>query len=461
MGRHHTNRLVLRTVAAVTFGLPTLAHAQPHHTLVDPTPGAVHELEQHPGTGVRSAWLANGVRVHHRHVPGDAVLVTLHLRAPEPGPQNLMHARIAEEAVEALARDHNADVAGVASFVKRHELKVFARAAGDGLTISVRGKPASADAVMQTVHALLLHTRVPEHVVDSWRDRVRKILDGNKASGGLAQSLLLADVLGPERVWVPTLDEARNADANRIDRWTRSVLDNAPLEASIVGEIQWNRALDLAARYLGSLHQRPRLRHVRYHPPEPRKHPVFRKIQKPLKHDHALVLVGFQGPGWSDLRGLRTMFVAARLIEARMLSLEDQVPGAAVEGTSVWPGRGPGDPAVLLIHAKAPPDAATALARHVHAILISLSRDGPAADETAEAVRDIGGHLQSLRSEVRFWGPKLAEMNTLGLEPRDIADIHDAYASVTPADLQRLIADNATGAARFTLLVLPEAAPDN
>ena len=113
----------------------------------------------------------------------------------------------------------------------------------------------------------------------------------------------------------------RPADARRIAGVAREAPAESPIEVTIVGDLPRDRAIELAARYLGSLPARERvgsdsfraLRTVK-RPEGPRR--VERTLETPT--EQAFVFSGFYGPDESNRPDVRAMNVAARVLSTRM-----------------------------------------------------------------------------------------------------------------------------------------------
>jgi len=422
---------------------------------LEPEPGRIVEWTQRPGTPIRSVWLSNGVRVHHMRLPTENVKVTVQF---VPDGAECDRAVCGQVLVASLV-DHESQRPvddAIAAMAKDHAIKVAAWTAGGGrVFLSASGAAGEAEPMMGVVRALLAEAVVGEDDVGAWRDHMREIVERENGAGRLAQTRLLAEVLGAERVWIPSPENVRQVDDDHASNCAERLLRERPLEASVVGAIARNDALDLAARYLGSLADRPRVEPVRFVPVARAVGQVELHGWAPLDDGRARVIVGFHGPGWDDLRGVRRVLVAATVIENRLLLSDLVAEGAKIEGTSVWAGRGLGDPGVVMLFATCEPSSVEPLVRRASAIIDDVTTQHPDEAEVREAIAMIRERLETDLGTTRFWGPRLAELDSLDLDPRELVSIIEAYDAVTAREVCDAVARHAVPASRFTLVVTP------
>jgi hypothetical protein len=384
-------------------GLPA-AGASPPADAANPDPslppappgGAVAELMAHRRSGVVSAWLENGVRVHHMwfapasgavEPPRSAGRAALD-RSPAPprfvvtitipGGAALESAPtlgLSQAAAEALgrARCRAADDSAIQRTLRDRAIEVKARAGLDSLLLQLiahdppprpgqapaRADAAQLEAALQVGRLLLLAPIVEPADVDAAvaaraRWRAKAAADPWPPVWDAITSRLLPDG-DPRFRMLPPASTPPTVDS--VQDWLDHLLQgtepggepsapHAPIEVAIVGAVRLDDSLRLAARYLGSLPPRARI--------SPALHRAERfaaRRQGPLaiigespnppgaRDAAATVALGFFGPEAIDLGEQRALMLASVALQDRLRSqLAPVVAAPPARATSAGSG---------------------------------------------------------------------------------------------------------------------------
>ena len=132
----------------------------------------------------------------------------------------------------------------------------------DTVVLSVAGASEALEDGLQLAHVLLQEARVEPASVALWKDQ--KLQDLAAARTRISSRAREAAALAlsgndPRRApLTPEQVKARTEALPTAQAWLDTLLHTAPMEVTIVGDIPESRALELAARYIGSLPPRPR-----------------------------------------------------------------------------------------------------------------------------------------------------------------------------------------------------------
>jgi zinc protease len=430
-----------------------------------PQGGKVVESLEHTPSGVWSAWLDNGVRVHHRFM-GErknqaSVVITL------AGGQ-IQETAATRGITDAAALAWSRPATGKLSSVQIRDLmtgtkaRVGGRTDPDALTLTVSADPADLEIGLQLAHLLLTDPVIEPAALEQWSEAQRQAIAARKVEprGVLAEAVARAlyphdeprtRPLEAEQVQKITLDAAQ--------AWLRALIQEAPVEVAVVGDIDRAAALALVERYLGSLPPRDRisdktllnLRSIKRAVGPIR---VDQKIN--VRTQQAVVMDGFFGTDVRNVRDVRLLALAARLLSTRMNRIvreEKQLVysiGASSQPASEYPGFG-----LFVARAPTDPAKAAALATVLDELYAAFAKDGPAEDEMTVAKKQMANLLDQTLREPDFWTGRLATLDYRGLSLSDVVEAPAAYQRYTAQDVRDAFARYYRPESRFRFVVTP------
>jgi zinc protease len=218
------------------------------------------------------------------------------------------------------------------------------------------------------------------------------------------------------------------------------LIRESPIEVVIVGDLPKDKALDLVARYVGSLPSRPRvststwdeLRHIK-RPTGPRV--IEKDVTTPT--NQAFVYSGFYGPDETNRNDVRALNMASRILSTRMVKevREDAQLvysiGAGIRAGSTFPGFG-----AFSAAAPTDPEKASALVAKLASMYGVFAKDGPTADEVDVAKKQFATTYAEQLKEPAFWIGRLSELTFRGITLDDLAQEPEAYQKLTGAELK-------------------------
>lgn len=447
---------------------PPAERARPSALLAAPPPaGRLVEEGVHEPTGVWSAWLDNGLRVHHRRVevPRDRATVVITLAGGEieegAGTRGVTDAARAAWEQPATSRLTSTDVRRL---MAGRRVTVHARSDPDTLTLTVTGDPAELEPGLQLAHLMLTDPVVEPGTFARWRERtLREVAErGREPRGVLVE--LQAEAFYPAaevRLRPLTAGQVERLTVAMTQAWLGELIRRAPVEVAVVGDIERAAAGRLVARYLGSLPARPRIgdRTLRELRAVPRPAgPLRLERVVATTTEQAQVLDGFFATDVQQVRDSRLLQLAARILTTRMTRVireERQLVysiGARLQPAHAFPGFG-----ILAARAPTDPARAGALADAVAEMFAAFAAQGPTPEELEVARRQVLTVLEEERRRPEFWMGWLAIMDYRGLSLDDLARVMADYAGFTADQVREAFARYARPEARFRLVVRPRA----
>ena len=214
-----------------------------------PTPGTIAEQDEHAATKVANAWLSNGARVHYRFMDEQKNEASINITlaggsieetAADRGIGELASVAWAQPATSTLT---STDIRDLTTGRK-------ARARGgvglDTMTITVSGSPAELESAMQQAYLMLTDPVIEKSGYDRWKTRsLRSAEERKKVVDGVFAETLVATIYpaSETRVQPLTPDQINAQTPEKSQAWLRSRLATAPIEVTIVGDIQKDEAM--------------------------------------------------------------------------------------------------------------------------------------------------------------------------------------------------------------------------
>lgn len=396
-----------------------------------PPPVRPRSISLDPRAAATTARFANGVNVHHRHMPGETrVSISLLLTArTNHAPPHAASAAALAFAPASATRDadqfeHALRDAGI-------DLRL--QTLGRTLTIEANAPASRVEEALQAIHSLLVAPRVQPSALDRWRWSETLALRAAAVHPSAAADRALARLLlGDDAPFLPSSAESllRAASPDAATTAASAFVAHASVDAAIVGDIDRPLALDLASRYLASI---PGRRPSEEHPePDTPAHPPFPVLSLSVNaaDAEALVLVGIRGAPPAD-PARAPLELAARIIAARL----DSPAAKAPPHTRSIVSRLLTDPAtgrsVLFALGEIPADSAGPLAAAIERLFDDLARAGPTDAELIRARVDADDDHERDLSDPQWWARTLASSRIEGRSVADLAADRERLAAVT------------------------------
>ncbi len=434
-----------------------------------PTPGEVQEISIHPTSGVTSIWLSNGVRAHHRTMTTRPGVVVISLTIAGGRIEETEFQRGLTQASAALWRNP-AGASRSAGTVRRillgQPVRLSANIGEDGIRLSATCSREHMETAMQLLHLLLSEPVIEAPTFQRWRwAMLREIEDRNQRPlGALKNALAVALYQGDDPRRPPlTPDEIRSLQRASAQQWITRLTNNAPLEIAIAGDVLRAEALELTARYIGSLPPRDRpgeqtfceLRRLATRPV-----PGAYFLTAPSTGDQAVALVGLRGADPGDARSRLLLDLGARAIGSRLsavCALRDQL-AVSVSAQHIPAEAYPGD-GLLYALASGDPERIELLASSMNRELADIISNGLRPDELATIRASALIELDQRLADPAFWASSLSDLTYHARSLDEMMSRRSAMESATVEQVTEALAahDSPRGpdGQRLTIVVTP------
>jgi zinc protease len=414
---------------------------------------------------VRSVWLDNGVRVHHRFVDQrrNEAKVRITLAGGEIE-ETAATRGVTRAAALAWQRPATSTLTStqVRELMTGRRVRVSGTVGADSLTLEVAGDPAEIEHGMQLAYRLLTDPVVEAATLAQWQESEVQAIAARRSRPVGVLGEALADVIYPPaelRTRPLTAEQVRAVTADAAQAWLGRLLAAAPIEVAVVGDLAYEPALDLITRYLAALPARARIgrqtldpRRAIARPPGP----IVSARSVTTATSQAVVLDGFFGADVTNVRDTRLLALAARVLSTRMNRIvrEERQLVYSIHASSrpaaEYPGYG-----LFVAQAPTDPDKTAALAAALEELFTAFARQGPSDDEIRVARGQIDNSLSETLAGPDFWTDRLASLDYRGLRLDDVVEARERYAAMTPAEVQEAFARYYVPDGRVRVIVTP------
>ena len=420
-------------------------------TLLDtpPDPGKIIDQSQDKTLKISHATFANNVRLHYRYMDfkKDHVTVVITLAG------GIIRETTANRGITSVATlplfspaTTTFSSTALRDFMTGKKVRVGANRTADTVSLRLSGTPEALEDGLQLAHLLLRHATIEPASVSLWQRERHQQLEARRTQVGAltreAAGLVLSGndprfhFLTPEQV------TARAQEIPQAQAWLNTLLRNAPMEVAIVGDLPKDRALSLAATYLGSLPSRPRtdpeldaLRQVAGFT-GPAKHTLEVETITPRAHP---ILMWRSAP-WSDVKGRRLGYLGARILERRIRD-EIREKHGLTYSTSTYSRPSKVYPATsaLYVQFTTDPDKTEQAVKLARAVVETFAAEGPTDAEVDTVRQQMRNAIETMLQEPSFWVNLLADLDYHDTHLEDVHGLLDKLLGYSKAEIAALI----------------------
>ncbi|MFP4474390.1 MAG: M16 family metallopeptidase [Desulfatibacillaceae bacterium] len=242
---------------------------------------------------------------------------------------------------------------------------------------------------------------------------------------------------GDTRFGMPPWDVFRTLTLDQVRRWVAPAMEKEPLELSIVGDFDPEKALALARRYVGGLPERPgvadppRDRRVRFASGE------SRTLEAKTSIDKAMVIVGWPTDDIWDIHKARRNNVLADVFDNRLMERIREKMGATYS-PSAWnhPSQAYPDYGLLRAAVIVDPDVSRDMVDIVRKIAQEMADSGISDSELERAKEPTVTSIKDMLRKNRYWlGTVLTGCTRHPEQLEWSRNIRDGYRSITKEDV--------------------------
>jgi zinc protease len=413
-----------------------------------PTPGTIVESSSHDASGVTSAWLSNGVRVHHRFMDykKNEVSVSISLYGGALT-ETAANRGVTSAATVAWSRPATSTLSTtqIRDLMTGKKVNVGGGGGQDALRMGIGGNPTELETGFQLAHLLLTDPVIEPAAFKQWKERQLQNIENQSKNPQAFFGKLVPEVLFPEsevRVKALTKEQVEAVTLEAANARLKGLLATSPIEIAIVGDISKDEAMALAERYVGSLPARERVtpetnRALRLVPREKGAKVAERTMV--TKTPMAVVLAGFFGPDETATADVRAMSLATRILSTRMIAEvreKEQLVysiGCQQQPGTTFPGYG-----LVLATAPTEPGKTARLGEKVQSMYAEFAANGPTEEEMTTAKLQLANNLDETMKEPDYW---MAQVDTMDYAKVNLDEVVNA-----PALVQKITAEEVKAA---------------
>lgn len=413
--------------------------------------------------GVTSAWLENGVHVHHRYMDykKDSVLVSISLAGGQIE-ETATNVGITSVAALAVNEAATSDISSseMRDLMTGKNINVGASPSVDHLLITVTGSPLDLEAGLQQAYLLLKDGKIEDAAFKNWRQIMERQIEEREKNPSAKASEALVDLISGGDVRRLPLKRAQ-VDALSIEAaqaWYNRLCKTAPIEVAVVGDVKLEDVLPLIQRYIGSLPARERdARKLDALRDSPRpKGPLAREVKVDTVTPKAVAYAGFAGSEGKNISDSRALELASLILTSRLIK---QVREELAIVYSIYSSSVPSfiynDAGQFISGAPCDPTNAVKVVSEVQKIFKDFADKGPTPEEFANAKKQIANSLDTSMREPGYWWGIL---RNLDLRKRDLAaekTAQEDYQKFTADQVKTAFAKYYTPERLFQVIALP------
>ena len=432
-----------------------------------PEGGEITEVEFDEESGVWSAWLDNGIRVHHRPMPDANELFHVHLTMAGGLIEETEATRGLTDAASLAwseQRTHKFTPQELDSIVVGSRLVVNSRYTGDTIGLTAGGDVSSSERAFQSLHLLLNDWKLDPDFLEEWkRFTSNASVEYKKTPESVINKLMSRAMFGTR---VPHLEiiDPENAEAvthEKAVKWFERFIGSAPAEIGIAGDMGYERAFELARTYFGGLPERPRisastLDDKRTINPQESDDRLIRESHESPMNTITGVLEGFEGVDASQLDDVRNLRIAALALgSAPMPDLAERydlsrIPAVFNRESEIYPGYG-----LFATVARAPNDLQETISAEIRAIYQRFAEEGPDREKFDQIHDKMSRTAKEAALSTNWWAGHLSQADYRGRHLNNPDIEAEAYDSLTPEDVRATFAKYFTNSSRIQIVVPP------
>jgi len=313
--------------------------------------------------------------------------------------------------------------------------------------------------LFQLIYANLMDPGFREDALALARERLRREYQSfSRSIEGMMRIEGLRFLAGGDsRFGMPSFEAIQTLRLDDIRSWIAPQLAHAPLELSVVGDIDENQVIELARRYLGALPRRD------HHLESPRNDlprlpsGSVKRINVESQIPKAMVVAAWQTDDFWDIGRTRRLSVLADVFSERLRQRIREKLGASYSpyafnrASRAYAGYG-----VFQAYVSVAPDQTDTVLAEVNAIAEDLARNGVTADELSHSVEPILTSIKELRQTNGYWLNSV--MTGSARHPQQFEwarSFQDDYAAITAEELARLAATYLTDERGAAIILQP------
>ncbi len=311
-------------------------------------------------------------------------------------------------------------------------------------SLSLAGTALSSDleTLLQVFQAVLLDPGLRIDAYQSAMKRFELMYKGMNSDINGAAMLHLAPFFAGNALTeeLPSWEDFKTLGLDDVKAWLLPQFENAPLEISIVGDVEEAEIVALVSRYFGPLAPR------KYREMKTEIVPLFpagesHEVSIELKEDKALVQMAWLTDDFWDIERTRRLHVLAAVIDERLRKLireksgESYSPAAFSTSSRIFPGYGK-----IAVEVMTDVESLDPVIQQIGEVIQSLHDSPVGNDELERSKQPVITSIKELMETNGYWLSNVLSLSTR--HPQQLrwpTTLLDDFRSITAADVSRLV----------------------
>jgi len=431
----------------------------------EPEPGEVVAREEDADLGILSVTLSNGVRAHLRSMDfkKDQVLIritlgggTIQETATNRGVTIVAALAFGQPATDTLSSTDIQDL------MTGKNISFRGNAGADALTLSVDSATRDVEDAFRLIHLMLTRPRIEPSALDRWKEATAQAIEQRRIDVAAQAAEELAALISDDdpRFRALTREQLDALTLEAGQRWLDRMIRSAPIEMAVVGDIDRDRALELTLKYLGSLPNRPvrdpdldALRKISH-----RSGPVTATVGVPTITPRAVVLEGWRGADWTDVKDRRILQILAQILSSRLREeIRENLGLTYTIYAFARPGRAYRGEGFFGISFTADPQKAAGAADLSLDVARKLADDGPTDEELHTVREQYRNSIETAQKEPAYWASVLGELDYRGTVLADVKEALRKYTTYSREEMMDVVRRYLIPGRRLQVIARPAA----
>ena len=429
----------------------------------EPRAGRIETRSYDDRTKVHAVTFANGVRlwVRRTELPKNTVAATVLLAggvlqesSENKGISELASAILFEPSTK------TSSLKQMAALKAYHDIGLSSTAESANVLVEMTVAPAKLKKHFQLTHLILKEGQLNPYTVESWKEFNRSRNAEARTKVAFVAADYYANIFsgGDGRFKTVTVQDGNNLTLKETQMWFENIT-RAPMEVSIVGDIDPEHAIEIAARYFGSLPKRKPVHNafksIRTVTPF-NKGPIFKKLSVDTETKKAAVYVSWRSVDPSDTINRRRISRAATILESRLLQVLREKMGivysVTVSHSSDWDYKNNSE---FYAFAYTSPKNADKVSRVMKSEIKRFVAKGPTKQEIDIARKQFQHSLDESLPTAGYWSSVLNDFDFINTKMSDVYSNSKDVPEFTPDDIKRALRPIIRPSRQITVIAVP------
>ena len=428
----------------------------------DPEPGKIISETYHEATKVTSLKFENGLCCHHKEMNFNKDSVTVRLKfLGGKIEESEANRGITDVAVLPLHQPATSKLSSVdiRNMMVGKNVSVSGGNGQDQVSLVISGSNKDLEEGMRLAHLLIKEAKIEEPIFNNTTQQIRQALEQMKTS----VDMQLMDAMGrlvtnaDPRFGMLTEEQLAKLNISDSQKWLDRILGQAPIEASIVGDIEKDQAVVLIQKYFGSLPTRQSYGHIeQLREIKIKEEGIDKEIKVRTQTPKSLVMVAYRGPEYKDKKKRRVMSLAARILSSRLheeIRENNQLTYSAFCRSQSEPAFT--NKSLVFAYFTADKEKARRAATLCKQIMQEFAKKGPSEEEVKTAKKQFATTIKSMVEKPAYWSGLLSDLELRGNSLDDVANIEKIYQGYNRDDIHKTVKEYFTVNNNITIVVLP------